>query len=114
MHGRRGRHGMMMGQMMDPRSRFFMALASDPRIKIIEALRSGEKSSAELIDLLGLDPSVVSRHLMMLRNAGLINARKEGVALFFSVADKRLFSVIDTATKIIKDWLTNFQDFFNK
>ncbi len=114
MRGRRRRGGMMMGQMMDPRSRFFMALASDHRIKIIEALRSGEKSSAQLIELLGLDPSVVSRHLMMLRNAGLINARKEGVALYFSAADKRLFQIIDSATNIIKDWLTNFQDFFNK
>jgi len=112
MRGRRGRHRMMMGQMMDPRSRFFMAIASDQRIKIIEALRSGEKSSSELINLLQLDPSVVSRHLMMLRNAGLINARKEGVSLFFAVADKRLFQIIDVATEMIKDWLTNFQDFF--
>ncbi len=100
------------GPMMDPRSRFFMALASDPRIKIIQALKNGEKSSAELIALLGLDPSVVSRHLMLLRNVGIVYARKEGVTMFFNLADKRVLKLIDLATEITKDWYMNFQDYF--
>jgi ArsR family transcriptional regulator len=114
MHGRGRRHrgGRMMGPMMDPRSRLFMALANDQRIKIIDALKSGEKSSSELIAVLRLDPSVVSRHLMFLRNVGLVAARKEGVSLYFQIADDRVLTMLDLATKITKDWFEDFQQFF--
>jgi len=104
--------GRMMGPMMDPRSKFFMAMASDQRIKILESLKKGEKSSSDLIAVLDLDPSVVSRHLMMLRNVGLVSARKEGVALYFMLADDRVLEVLDLATKITKDWFDRFQHFF--
>jgi len=102
----------MMGPMMDPRSRLFMALASDQRLRILEMLKEGEKSSADIIDELFLDPSVISRHLMMLRNLGLVTARKEGVTLFFSIADKRIFEMVELATQIIKDWLDRHREMF--
>lgn len=94
----------IMGPMADPRSRFFMTLASDQRIKILELLKEKELSSAQLIDALELDASVVSRHLMMLRNIGLVSARKEGVALYFSIANDSVFDIVNLATKIIKEW----------
>ncbi|HFE63826.1 MAG TPA: ArsR family transcriptional regulator [Caldithrix sp.] len=106
-----GMGGRIMGPMMDPRSRFFMALASDQRLKILELLKEGEKSSREIIDAIGLDPSVISRHLMMMRNAGLVSARKEGVALYFSLADERVLQIIEIATQITRDWFNRFQQF---
>lgn len=107
-----GMGGKMMGPTWDPRSRLFMALASDQRLKILELLREGEKSSPDLIGALGLDASVVSRHLMMLRNLGLVQARKEGVTMYFSIADERVFQLIELATQIIKDWLDQHRQFF--
>ena len=107
-----GMGGRMMGPMMDPRSRFFMALASDQRIKILELLKEAEKSSAEIIQALELDASVISRHLMMLRNVGLVAARKQGVALYFSITDDRVFKIIDLATEVIKDWFDQHWAFF--
>ncbi len=107
-----GRGRGMMGPMMDPRSRFFMALASDQRLRILSLLKDGEKNSAEITRALELDPSVISRHLMMLRNVGLVIARREGAVLFFSLSDKRVWDIIDTATAIIKDWLDKHQQFF--
>ncbi len=114
MHGWRGfgMHGHRMGPMMDPRSRFFMALASDQRLRILDALKDEEKNSSTLVELLDLDASVVSRHLMMLRNIGLVTARKQGTALYFSIADKRVFEIINTATEMIKDWLDQHKQFF--
>lgn len=101
-----------MGPMTDPRSRFFMALASDQRLKIIGLLKEGEKGSQQIIDELHLDASVISRHLMLLRNVGLVTARKEGVASYFAIADQRVFQIIETATQISKDWYNRFQEFF--
>jgi len=107
-----GMGGRMMGALWDPRSRLFMALASDQRLKILELLQQGEKSSADIIEALNLDPSVVSRHLMMLRNLGLVQARKEGVSMYFSIADERVLQLIELATQIIKEWLDQHRQFF--
>ena len=104
--------GRMLGPMMDPRSKLLFAMGNDQRIKILEALREGEKSSAELVSLLLLDPSVVSRHLTLLRSVGIVNARKEGVTMYFTIGDKRVLKILDLATEISRDWLSSFSEFF--
>ncbi len=108
MHGR----GPMMGPMMDPRSRLFMALANDQRLKILTLLKNGSKNTAEIIEALQLDPSVVSRHLTLLRNVGIIVAHKQGVALQYEIADERILEIIRLASAIIKDWLDKHLEFF--
>ncbi len=102
----------MMGPMADPRSRFFMALASDQRLRILELLKQGEKNSQQIINELLLDPSVVSRHLMILRNVGLVEAYKQGVTMYFKIADPRVFEIVDLATQITRDWLNKINEFF--
>ena len=102
----------MMGPMTDPRSRLFLALASDQRLRILLLLKEREKNSQEIISELLLDPSVVSRHMMMLRNVGLVEAYKQGVSMYFKIADKRVYQIIELATNITRDWLNKFQDFF--
>jgi DNA-binding transcriptional ArsR family regulator len=103
--------GRMSGPMMDPRSKLLFAMGNDQRIKILEALKSGEKSSAELVSILMLDPSVVSRHLSQMRSVGIVDARKEGVTMFFSIGDKRVLQILDLATDIARDWLSSFNEF---
>lgn len=104
--------GRMMGPMMDPRSRFFMALSSDQRLRIIELLKSGEKSLSDFTKELEIDISVVSRHLMMLRGLGIVSARREGVFVYFNIADKRIFDVITLSNQIISDWFKQNQQMF--
>lgn len=108
----RGMHGRMMGSMMDPRSRFFMALSNDQRLKILMLLKESEKSLTDLANELEIDVSVVSRHLMMLRSLGIVSARREGVYVFFNIADKRVFDLITLANQIIRDWFDKNQQMF--
>lgn len=108
-----GMGGKMMGPMMDPRTRFFMALANDHRLKMIELLKDGEKSSSEIMDALGLYASVVSRHLTMLRNVGIVASRKEGVIIYFRLADENVLKIIDIAGDIIKNWYEQRRELFN-
>lgn len=53
------------------------ALADENRLRILNALRAGELCVCQLIELLGLAPSTVSKHLSILRQAGLVDSRKE-------------------------------------
>lgn len=54
------------------------ALSDAPRVRALLALREGELCLCQLVELLGLAPSTVSRHMALLRQAGLIEQRKQG------------------------------------
>ncbi len=62
------------------------ALADEGRIRILAALRSGELCVCQLIELLGLAPSTVSKHLSILRNAHMIDSRKQGRWMYYRLA----------------------------
>ncbi len=80
---------------------FFAALASDARIEILEALKEGPKYGWELVPLVNLDQSVVSRHLATLRRVGLVHGEKKGNAVRFYVADERVYEVLNLARQIL-------------
>lgn len=54
------------------------ALGDETRIRILLALQDGELCVCQLVELLGLAPSTVSKHLSILRSARLVESRKDG------------------------------------
>ncbi len=90
-----------------------MALACDQRLKILELLREHEKCSCELVPLLEIDASVVSRHLSLLRDVGIIEGRKQGVNIYYYIADQRIFDILDTAKSILQNLFEKRQQFFS-
>lgn len=60
------------------------ALAHPDRVRIFEALSQGEKTVGEIVELLGAKNAITSRHLAVLRGAGLIAARKEGLNVYYT------------------------------
>ena len=64
------------------------ALAHPVRLALVEELGRGERCVAQLHDLVGLDLSTVSRHLKLLADAGLLQARRDGQKVFYSLAAK--------------------------
>jgi ArsR family transcriptional regulator len=73
----------------------FKALSDESRLRILRAVGSAELSVAELVGVLGVPQSTVSRHLKPLRDAGLVEARREGTSAFYhwgQVFQDRVFS----------------------
>lgn len=62
------------------------ALSDESRIRILGALRDQELCVCQLIELLELAPSTVSKHLSLLRNARLIDSRKQGRWMYYRLA----------------------------
>ena len=62
------------------------ALADENRLRALYALQSGELCLCQIIELLGLAPSTVSKHMSILRQARLIDARKEGRWMYYRLA----------------------------
>jgi DNA-binding transcriptional ArsR family regulator len=64
----------------------YKALADQQRARILYALKEGELCVCQLIALLKLAPSTVSKHLMILRSARLIESRKSGRWMYYRLA----------------------------
>jgi len=63
------------------------ALADENRVRLLVALQDGELCVCQLIELIGLAPSTVSKHLSILRSARLIQGRKNGRWMHYRLAD---------------------------
>ncbi len=62
------------------------ALADRNRLRILMALRDGELCVCQIVAMLALAPSTVSKHVYLLRQAGLVEARKEGRWVYYRLA----------------------------
>lgn len=62
------------------------ALSDESRVRTVLCLRGGERCVCQIVELLGLAPSTVSKHLFLLRHAGLIEARKAGKWMHYRLA----------------------------
>jgi DNA-binding transcriptional ArsR family regulator len=74
---------------------FCKALSDANRLLIITELSRSELSVNEVTQRLGLQQSNVSRHLAFLRESGLVNTRREGSSIFYSLSDTRVFEAIN-------------------
>ena len=68
---------------------FFKALSNPTRAQIIEFLLGGERCVCEMTGPLDLSQPLVSHHLALLRDAGLITMRNEGTRSYYSIAWER-------------------------
>ena len=75
-------------------SRLFSALSDPTRLRLLLALRDGELCACQLIGLVGLAPSTVSKHLALLREAGLVAARKDGRWVHYRLEEHPAFPVV--------------------
>ena len=62
------------------------ALADENRVRALMALRAGELCVCQIIELLGLAPSTVSKHITILKQARLVDSRKQGRWMFYRLA----------------------------
>ena len=62
------------------------AMAHPTRLYIVDRLSKGEKSDLELTEMVDADVSTVSKHLSVLKNAGILNDDKRGKQVFYRLA----------------------------
>ena len=78
------------------------ALAEQNRLRILMALEGEELCVCQLIELLELAPSTVSKHVSVLRQARLVEGRKDGRWIFYRLADANAPSEVTDAIA----WIT--------
>jgi len=96
-------------QVREFKAEFFKALAHPIRIHILDSLRQGERNVNELKEILGIEAANVSQQLAILRNKNLVNTRKEGNNVYYSVRDPAIFDLLDVSKNIFNNHLINLQ-----
>jgi DNA-binding transcriptional ArsR family regulator len=65
-------------------------LASPKRLEILNALKEGEKTVGELVEILGVPKANVSQHLAVMRLKGILKSRREGVSIYYRISNPKV------------------------
>lgn len=83
------------------------ALSDENRVRILMMLADGELCVCQIIELLGLAPSTVSKHMWILRQANLVQCRKDGRWMYYSLVGKNISKSARTAVEWLLSDLEN-------
>ncbi|HWJ61625.1 MAG TPA: metalloregulator ArsR/SmtB family transcription factor [Acidimicrobiales bacterium] len=92
------------------KAEFFKTLGHPARIRVLEVLREGERSVGELIPEVGIEASHLSQQLAILRRSNIVQSRKQGSTVIYSVVDERIFALLETAKAILTSTLSESQE----
>jgi DNA-binding transcriptional ArsR family regulator len=96
------------------KAEFFKTLGHPARIRILELLAEREHSVGELMPALGLESSHLSQQLAVLRRTGMVEARKQGNSVIYSIASKDMAELLLIARKVLTGLLTDQMDLLNE
>lgn len=81
---------------------FLRALSHPVRLKIIEYLKTEEASVGKLGQELGVEQSSLSRHLGVLRELGVLEARQERTSVFYKLHDQDIFKILRPIAELLR------------
>ena len=81
------------------------ALADTTRIAILYELAESRKNVSQLVEALGSPQATVSRHLKVLRERGMVNSERDGVHVYYSLADQRVIEALNLLRGVMADIL---------
>jgi ArsR family transcriptional regulator len=79
---------------------FLKCIVDDNRRNIIKFLGKKEKCVCEIVEHLNLEQSLISHHLKMLKECGLLNTRQDGKNIFYKVSDEKISDVLKQIDKV--------------
>lgn len=86
----------------EARARIIKAMAHGTRLFIVEELSRQERCVYELTDMIGVDVSTVSKHLTILKNAGIVKDEKRGTQVFYSLRVPCVLNFFSCVESVLK------------
>lgn len=84
------------------RARIVKAMAHPARLMIVEELSRGERCVHELAEMVGSDISTVSKHLSVLRNAGIVRDDKRGTSVYYILRTPCILNFLSCVETVIR------------
>ncbi|MEP6559900.1 MAG: metalloregulator ArsR/SmtB family transcription factor [Nakamurella sp.] len=88
------------------KAEFFKTLGHPARIRVLELLGHGEHAVSEMLPVVGIEAANLSQQLAVLRKAGLVAARKDGTAVYYSLTTPRVAELLAVARGILTEVLS--------
>jgi DNA-binding transcriptional ArsR family regulator len=87
--------------MYEARARIIKALAHPARLLMVDELRAAPRCVCEIQAVVGLDMSTVSKHLSVLKNAGIVQDEKRGVQVYYRLRCPCVIDFFECAEKVL-------------
>lgn len=94
------------------KAELFKAFGHPLRIKILELLRGGDLTVAELLRQLEVEPSTASQQLALLRARGIVEGRREGTTVRYSLRDPLVGELLNVARRMFDNHVVDLQQLF--
>ena len=85
-------------------------LANPIRLEILSLLRDGKKSVNELAALSGCRQATVSQHLAVLRQRGVVSTRREGINVYYDVANPKVTKACEIIREVLFEYISNMNE----
>lgn len=92
-----GLDGLASDEELEKAAAFFRAAGDPGRLQLLERLGAGEACVSDLADVLGVGTSTLSQRLRVLRDVGLVQRRREGKQVYYTLSDQHVHSIIRAA-----------------
>lgn len=86
----------------EARAKIVKSLAHPTRLFIVDQLRNGRKCVGEMTDLIGADTSTVSKHLLILKDAGIVSDEKQGLYVYYNLKCDCIFNFFQCVESVMK------------
>ncbi len=96
------------------KAQLFRVLGHPVRIRILELLSGGERTVGDLQAELQLDSSGTSQHLAALRQQGVLESRRVGTSVYYSLRDPRVSQLLAVARQILSSALSDSQSLLSE
>ena len=88
-------------QQAEIRAKIIKSMAHPVRLIVIEFLKDGERSFSDVFDLFDLDKSTISKHLLVLKEAGIVSSRKSGADMIYRLEVPCVTDFFNCVTAVI-------------
>ena len=78
-------------------------ISNPNRQAILDNLRDGEMSVTELVNRTGISQANLSQHLSILRSKGVVNTRRDGNNIYYSISNAKIIQAYDLLTEVLQD-----------
>ena len=85
------------------KSETFKALGHSTRLRIVEKLADGEQCVCVLLEMFDIDISTLSRHLSVLKNAGIVSDERRGKNIYYSLKCPCLMNMIECMEDVLSE-----------
>ena len=85
-------------------------LSNPIRLEILSRLRDGKKSVNEIASLTGVRQATVSQHLAVLRQRGVVSTRREGINVYYDVANPKITRACDLMREVLFEYIASMNE----